>query len=395
MIFHLKLACCIVLFLASTSAAAVGYRVTNLGPALPQGYGLHINDMGQIAGTVIGAAGFGEAALWSGGTWRVLEPGIPSSAHGLNDHGHVVGSAGEQRLLSATVWRDGGAWRLPAPDGGLAEGMSINNSGQVAGWISFSDAGRGYAAWWDEGEMRMLSAFGSGAAMGVAHAINERAQIAGMVSLRPREFAARWDAGEALLLSDQTVGRAFGLNNVGTAAGYIGEGPNTGAALWGASGPVYLNDPSSAFYDINDAGTAIGVAGHPGSDARYAMLFEDGIKSDLNGMIIGEREGLGTLVWATAINHGGQIVGMATLEGAGADATHGFLLTPVPGPEPAHWTMLLGGLGMVGLAARRRASRADRPARAPRLSYLQYGCRTSLNAVFEALYAFGHARFAG
>lgn len=195
MTFHPKLACGIVLCLASTSAAAVGYRVTKLGPALPQAYGLHINDTGQIAGTVMGAAGFGEAALWTSGTWQSPEPGVRSSAYGLNDYGHVAGSAAEPHSRRPTVWTDGAAWRLPIIEGELGDGLSINNAGQVAGAIDFSDAGRPYAVWWDQSELRLLSAFGSGAAMGVAHAINERAQIAGMVSVRPLEYAASWDGG--------------------------------------------------------------------------------------------------------------------------------------------------------------------------------------------------------
>ncbi|HEY0770626.1 MAG TPA: HYR domain-containing protein, partial [Sphingobacteriaceae bacterium] len=72
-----------------------------------------------------------------------------------------------------------------------------------------------------------------------------------------------------------------------------------------------------SFYSINSFGTAVGNFNN-----NYAVAYSNGAFSFLNEKLIGG-SGWG-LVWATAINDSGHIVGVGFFNGA----THGFLLTP-------------------------------------------------------------------
>ncbi len=146
----------------------------------------------------------------------------------------------------------------------------------------------------------------------IAYDINDIGQVVGK-ALPGRAFL--WEDGDWGLLPDPGVGvngsEALSINNEGDAVGYASVASYDHAVLWDST-----------------------------ENASYYL--EDLIPSD---------SGWSTLVWATDVNDGGQIVGWGYR--AGSPSRRGFLLTLIP--EPASMTLLV--LGMAFMRSRRRSFR--------------------------------------
>ena len=109
-----------------------------------------------------------------------------------------------------------------------------------------------------------------------------------------------------------------------------------------------LNDFGSVAYSINNVGQVVGGADttEVGVEDQLAWLYSDGVMKDLNSLI--DPASGWTLVKATSINDGGQIVGVGW---NGLGQQEAFLLTPIP--EPATLSLLALG-GLLVLRHRRR-----------------------------------------
>lgn len=109
--------------------------------------------------------------------------GQVSEAYGINDHGHVVGTA-ETGLgfhdRNAFIWVRGFKFSIGNLGGGFAEAYDINNRRQVVG-LSSGPAGQQQGFLWQWGKMVALDSLidpAAGWTITGARAINERRQIA-------------------------------------------------------------------------------------------------------------------------------------------------------------------------------------------------------------------------
>nr|WP_229224912.1 PEPxxWA-CTERM sorting domain-containing protein [Duganella violaceicalia] len=108
----------------------------------------------------------------------------------------------------------------------------------------------------------------------------------------------------------------------------------------------------SSVNDINRSGWAVGAA-ELSNGMSHATLYENGSVFDLNSLVDPSLNV--TLTAAGGINDKGQIV--ATACTGVWNGCSVVLLNPLaapPVPEPETYAMLLGGLGVVGVAVRRR-----------------------------------------
>ncbi|KQV79818.1 hypothetical protein ASD15_17485 [Massilia sp. Root351] len=285
-----------------------------------------INDAGAIGGT---AGDIITAGYVVGGAGAVMLPPMQPqgsvSVAALNGKGHAVGSAdaiyrpdgsgpyGEGSFDShAYVYRDGAMADLGTLAGHrYSSAAAINADGAVAGH-SRERAGDGIRrAFLHDG--------------------------AGMIDLGTLGGAESW---------------ATGINDSGAVVGVsrlAGEGVH---AFLYADGVMVDLDPGGAdseAFDINNAGQVVGRGKSGG------FLYANGVMTDLDTLIA---PGAWHIASAVGINDLGQIVGQAC---NGYGECVGALLSPVP--EPASYGMLLGGLAVLGAAARwrRRARQAAAP----------------------------------
>jgi probable HAF family extracellular repeat protein len=147
-----------------------------------------------------------------------------------------------------------------------------------------------------------------------------------------------------------TASRAIDINDSGQIVGYYypSGGPNYHAFLYSGGSMTDLGTMGSidiAARGINNKGQVVG-----GSDYG-AFIYSGGTMTNLNTLI--DHPELMRLQDAMGINDLGQII----VSGYYYDEEGGraFLLTPTPTPEPASLSLL--GVGLVGLAARRRYKR--------------------------------------
>ncbi len=155
-----------------------------------------------------------------------------------------------------------------------------------------------------------------------------------------------------------TYSYAYAINNAGQVAGYSGTAGNstTHATLWNGTTATdlgTLGGSQSYANAINNAGQVVGMSYTAGNSAAHATLWNGTTATDLNSFLDASAVNAGwVLSEARGINDNGWITGSAynTLTGA----THGFLLSVAAVPEPETYAMLLAGLGMLGVVARRR-----------------------------------------
>jgi probable HAF family extracellular repeat protein len=152
-----------------------------------------MNDSGQIAGT---QSGSGAAAFYDGSKMISLAPLVPrtySLATGLNNAGQVVGNgygaAGDD--YQGFVYQAGAVHLLTAPGSVESHAQSINNAGDVVGWVVNADK-TGWAYLYRNGTMIDLNSLPgvaeSGWVLTTASKINNAGKIlaAGYLNGQPK-----------------------------------------------------------------------------------------------------------------------------------------------------------------------------------------------------------------
>lgn len=355
---RLKLKALLIAALAATAPALANASYTfttfdNLGGVYGAAYS--VNTSGQLAGLSFTSDSGGHASLWSSGSVIDLGTigGNSSIAWAINDAEQVVGSSytasGGQH---ATLWSGSTVTDLGTLGGPRSQALGINNSGQIVG-ISQINAysGNYFAVLWDGAAMVNLGAL-AGGSPSFAYAINDSGTITGWREDSTGQRATIWNGTAVTDLG--TFGSGVDINSFDAVAGFrlLNGYSERRATVWEGGDVIDLGTlgGESVARAINDSGTVVGWSRlEPG--VTHGFLWNGIEMIDLNTLL---DEGSASAGWvlndATDINANGWITGIASNPLTGQ--TQAFLLTPVP--EPETYAMLLAGLGLVGMAVRRR-----------------------------------------
>lgn len=305
-----------------------GTTVTNLGTlGRTGGIGNDINNVGQVAGISI-FGGYGtnlQGAVWisATGTGVILDSlggSIYNYAQSINDAGEVVGwQQTPSGTLRAIRWDGTTATDLGTLGGANSAAYSINKTGQIAGFASTLGDAAVHATVWNGTTTTDLGTLGG--SRSEARAINDAGHVVGY------SYLAGDVVGHATLWNGTTI------TDLGTLGGNNSYG-----------------------YAINNAGQVVGVSSVIGDLYPHATLWNGTTAIDLNSLLDASYLSAGwVLTSANDINDSGWIVGNAY--SSVRQEYHGFMLSMAPVaavPEPATYTMMLAGLGLMGAISRRR-----------------------------------------
>lgn len=338
-----------------------GYRYTDLGlPWASASQASAINDAGQVVGWVEKDT-HTMAVSWSDGAATLL-PSLnaqASRAWDINNSGVIVGASGSRPVR----WRGGEVVDLLPADSALYGSVSsVNDAGAMSGHlgtrVSGSPFGSPFSAftWNPQG---ISFALPNPASSSTGQSINNSGQVAGYISdpgwsnhNPPTTRPATWMPEYSIQPGENWGAVAHDINDRGQFVGTTGSQSGNPAAfqamLWGHGTAVVLG-PGAAFA-LNEATQVVGFA--VASDGSpLATLWQGGMAIDLNTVAAAAGLPAGWVLRnALDINESGAIVGIATQTGTGL--THAYLLSPVP--EPAAWALLLAGLAVLGLAGLQR-----------------------------------------
>jgi probable HAF family extracellular repeat protein len=283
-----------------------------------------VNDSGVIAGTTAKH----KAALWSEES-GVKEIAIPSGFRiaegiGINNRGNVIGLAtnDSSSKRQAFVYRGG---KLVLLSGGESNATAINDEGDVSGEASLSKKEVSSAVVW----MKSAPVDLGGCCGGTATTLNNHGQVAGQIyDDQGRYSAFLWDQAHGLqrIGPPNTFSSAVTINDSGHIV--IQEFTRHGVFLY-ADGKLTPLDLSPKFPSrpraMNRCDAIVGSFG-PFADVERAFVWDParGFR-DLNDLIPGDSGW--KLEAATGINSKGEIVGRGDYK-HNDDA--GFLLIPEP-----------------------------------------------------------------
>jgi probable HAF family extracellular repeat protein len=239
------------------------------------------------------------------------------------------------------LWQDGHISPLPTLGGDNGFATGVNNKGQVIGWAetSYEDPTCNlpqvlqFLPFVYNLKTAKISALQTypGDSDGTVDAINDKGQMAGISGICSNAVGGA-SAIHAVFWQDQNStpidmgnlgGMAWntpaGMNNKGEVVGFgnpsgdQNAGFNPIAFYWNESAGMknlgtLAQDANSIAYAINKSGLIVGQS-FGGPNGSHAFIYQDGIMTDLNSLMIGHNAF--TLVYANDVNDNGVIVGGA------------------------------------------------------------------------------------
>ncbi|GMU82246.1 MAG: hypothetical protein AMXMBFR47_21170 [Planctomycetota bacterium] len=304
-----------------------------------------INNLGHVAGFLVGAGDFYRAFFWSPGTGTVILPLPPGhndmGCAGLNDFDQIVGyAATPQGVRSGYIYDfHASVFTLIAPPSWAhwVEPAAINNTGMVAGTVSDTVTGPVHAFRWHAGVMTDLGTDPAFSRTSQATDINESGLVVGHADTFPINYrhAFRFDESVAWLPEPPEIPRGSFANGISDSGFVAGRGAYPGAhgdgLIWLPWGTIRVEAPESAtfpiavFSDINSSGRAVGTMYF--SSGIFAVAWQGGVTVPLQDLIFPQPTGR---VDATkGINESGQIA--ATISNRGAVLTPRWLAGDLTG----------------------------------------------------------------
>ena len=204
--------------------------------------GVAIDKGGDVTTTffdTVGGIGGSMSALWRKGA-RTLAPQQQATlASGMNDHGQYIGETYfDPDGIFATIYSAGVPTRLPALyDSTYSLGYGLNDAGDAVGG-SMDDNQKWHAFYYHGGVLTDLLGTSN---QGLAEAVNDAGQIAGVIYVNSAERAFRWENGV--------------LTRLGETDSYIDDVHinRHGEVIWsflGHKGGAYVA-PGKTAYEVN------------------------------------------------------------------------------------------------------------------------------------------------
>jgi probable HAF family extracellular repeat protein len=322
------------------------YTVTVVGPA--GSYATGMNDRGQVVGNSFNGGAF----LFSDLSFESINAGPSTAAAAVNNLGQVIGTAQTAGGKIGYAYLNGDLRTFGDPAGNTVP-MAINDAGQIVGYQNLN----GPTSIYVDANGVPMAPINFGGNIAVATAINNRGDVAAAVNLAGAQHAFMSVGGVVTDLG--TLGGNWSapsdINDLGQVVGSSSMtlGPNLHAFLY-AGGTMTdlgtLGEQRSSALAINNLGQVVGSSFSADWNDGHGFLYSDGHMVDLNTMI--DPAGGWTIAEASDINSAGQIAGFAYKNGVGY-AVRLDLVSAVP--EPGSVAMLVGGLGLLAMRARRRA----------------------------------------
>ena len=346
-------------WLCAAPALAGGWALTDLGTLGGAGSAANgINNAGQVVGYAEAADGTPYPAIWNGGVAAPLST-RPGRALALSPGGVAAGNvmSADGSRLAATLLSGGNANDLGSFGGSFSYAVSVNDSGQVAGYARTPDE-KDHAFLATASGMVDLGTFGG--LYSYAYGLNQAGLAVGSAydaSGTPRCFLS---TGGGLVDPGTLGGRvcnALAVNDAGQVTGSSTTSAGIGHAfVFDRRGMVdlgTLGGTSSIGYAINRLGKVVGASRTP-ANQLHAFLHDGTRMVDLGTLG-------GTTSTATGINASGQVVGNSTLANGSKQPfflANGVMLNVnvlVPGlsnVDPAHLYLndagQMAGTGSIG-----------------------------------------------